>query len=165
MNSACNMPSAARTSRRERGFSLLEVLVAILVLSLGLLGLAQLQSVGIRSTHGAYLRTQATLLAGEMLDSMRANLTAARQGDYDLNFGDAAPTGTSIAANDVNAWLTKLDTTLPNPLFPNGRFQIKTSPNANPAVNTSDVTIAIRWTGNRQNEQSSSKTFTVDTTL
>ena len=164
MNGTLEMYTAGiNNKRRQRGFSLLEVLIAILVLSIGLLGLAQMQSIGLRSTHGAYLRTQATLLSGEILDSMRANLTAARKGEYNVDFGET-PTGTTIADDDVNAWLTNLD-----PLLPNGQIQIKTNPdpNLNPDTTTSDVTIAIRWNEIRhQNETiAQPKTFTVDTTL
>jgi len=67
---------AARTFR-QRGVSLLEVMVAMLVLSLGLLGLAQLQSVGLRNSHGASLISQASLLAYDMADRIRANPQAA----------------------------------------------------------------------------------------
>lgn len=49
--------------RRDGGFSLVEVLVALLVLAIGLLGLAALQAQGLRFNHDAYVRTQATNLA------------------------------------------------------------------------------------------------------
>ena len=157
MNGTLEMHTAGiNNRRRQRGFSLLEVLIAILVLSIGLLGLAQMQSIGLRSTHSAYLRTQATLLAGDILDSMRANLTAARDGDYNVDFGDDAPTGSTVAEEDVIDLLANAGT-----LLPDGQVQIKT----NQDTITSDVTIAIRWTDIRQNEAGSTKTFTVDTTL
>jgi type IV pilus assembly protein PilV len=138
--------------RRQRGFSLLEVLVAILVLSLGLLGLAQMQSIGIRSTHGAYLRTQATLLAGGILDSMRANVTVARAGGYNVGLTGTLPGGT-VAGPDVAAWKANLAAALPNG---NGII----------TNNGSDVTVKVQWTGIRQNETTGeTKIFTVDTTL
>jgi len=77
--------------RRQSGFSLVEVLVSLLVLSLGLLGLAALQSQSAKSTYSAYLRTQAAQYAYDMLDRMRANREAARTGAYDLGIGDAEP--------------------------------------------------------------------------
>ncbi len=61
---------------RSAGFSLLEVLVALLVLSIGLLGIAGLQVVSLRSNHGAYLRGKAVLSAYDMADRMRANSLA-----------------------------------------------------------------------------------------
>lgn len=59
--------------RRESGFSLIEVLVAMLILAIGLLGLAALQAQGLRFNHDAYVRTQATHLAYDIIDRMRAN--------------------------------------------------------------------------------------------
>jgi len=56
-----------------RGFSLIEVLVTVLVLSIGLLGLAALQGLSLASGQGAYFRTQATNLAYEVADFARVN--------------------------------------------------------------------------------------------
>ncbi|THF64666.1 type IV pilus modification protein PilV [Pseudothauera nasutitermitis] len=68
---------------KQTGSSLLEVLVAMLVLAFGLLGLAGLQATSVRSNHSAYLRTQATLLAYDLADRMRAMQAAVENGDYD----------------------------------------------------------------------------------
>lgn len=54
-----------------KGFTLVELMVAVLVLAIGLLGLAGLQVWGLANNHNAYLRTQATLLAQDMADRMR----------------------------------------------------------------------------------------------
>ncbi len=56
-----------------RGFTLIEVLVATVVLAIGLLGLAGLQPALSRNNQTAYLRSQATHLASAMADRMRAN--------------------------------------------------------------------------------------------
>lgn len=61
------------TNERARGFSLLEVLVALVILSVGLLGLAALQARSLQFNQDAYVRTQATLLAYDIIDRMRAN--------------------------------------------------------------------------------------------
>jgi len=66
----------------HHGFSMVEVLVTLMVLSIGLLGLAAMQTSSIQNTHGAYLRTQATHLAYDMLDRMRANMTGVNNGNY-----------------------------------------------------------------------------------
>ena len=63
----------ATNMRRQAGFSLIEVLIALLVLSLGLLGLAFLQVMNVRYTTSAQHRTMATNLATEVLDMMRSN--------------------------------------------------------------------------------------------
>ncbi|WP_225764128.1 type IV pilus modification protein PilV [Stenotrophomonas sp. Marseille-Q4652] len=59
--------------RSVAGFSLIEVLIAILVLALGLLGYALLQTMNLRYTQSANYRTVATNLAHDLLDQMRAN--------------------------------------------------------------------------------------------
>lgn len=59
------------------GFTLVEVLVALVVLSIGLLGMAKMVMVSSHSNDSAYLRSQATALGYQAMDSMRANLVAA----------------------------------------------------------------------------------------
>ena len=58
-----------------QGFSLIEVLVAVLILSLGLLGVASLQIVSLRSTQDAYYRSIATVQLTAMIERLRANQT------------------------------------------------------------------------------------------
>ena len=65
-------------SDRQRGFTLLEVLIAVMLLAVGLLGLAGLQAVSLRNNHSAYLRSQATMLTYDIIDSMRTNRSAAQ---------------------------------------------------------------------------------------
>lgn len=62
---------------RQAGMSLIEMLVALVVLSIGLLGIAALQSKGQQFTQSAYIRTQVTVLAYDIMDKMRANLACA----------------------------------------------------------------------------------------
>ena len=70
-------------SNREHGFSLLEVMIALLVLSVGLLGIAGLQTVSLKFNHQSYERSQATLLISEMIEKITANPVATRAGDFD----------------------------------------------------------------------------------
>lgn len=62
-----------KTADLQKGFTLLEVLIALLILSIGLLGLAALQTTGLRSNQMASMRTTATELAYDIADRMRAN--------------------------------------------------------------------------------------------
>jgi len=61
------------THCRQAGFSLIEVLVTVVVLSIGLLGVAGMQASGLRNNHAAYTKTQATNLAMDMAERIRAN--------------------------------------------------------------------------------------------
>ena len=73
---------------------MLEVLVSLLILSVGLLGLASMQISGLKSNHMGYVRTQAAQLAYDMGDRMRANPTATTAGTYNGYTGAAGYTGT-----------------------------------------------------------------------
>jgi len=70
-------------STRQNGFTLIEVLVAALVLAIGILGLATTMMVGLKSDQSAYFRSQASALAYDMADRIRLNKVAAGTGDYD----------------------------------------------------------------------------------
>ncbi|MGH8250594.1 MAG: type IV pilus modification protein PilV [Steroidobacteraceae bacterium] len=96
----------------QRGATLIEALVALLVLSIGLLGVAGLQVQALRNNHGAHLRSQATVLAQDILDRMRANRDAALGNAYVIAVG-ATPTGTTLADFDLVAWKQSLADILP----------------------------------------------------
>ena len=115
-----------RSPTRQRGVSLIEVLVAVMIFTIGLLGLAGLLIMATRSNQAAYLRTQVVFLAHNMADRMSANPVAVWDGSYNSN---NYPTATSIttkcdlaasctpdnlAAHDMQAWSTQLATFLPN---------------------------------------------------
>lgn len=98
--------------RNASGFSMIEVLIALVVLAFGLLGLALLQTMNLRYTKSANQRTQAVNLAGDLLDMMRSNrseLAAYEIGETDLS-GVTVPSGgcqtqdSLGAANNVDRW-------------------------------------------------------------
>ncbi len=81
------MPNAlSRSSRTDsaRGFSMIELLVALLVLSIGLLGVAALMATSMRNAQSANFRTQATNLAYEITDGVRSNWRNAMRYDSDV---------------------------------------------------------------------------------
>lgn len=76
--------------------TLIEALVTVVIMSIGLLGLAALQNTSVKFTYDSYLRTQSSMLASDLFDRMRANPTV----DYtDIT----ATTGTDCTASDCNA--------------------------------------------------------------
>ena len=110
---------------RHRGFTLLEILIAVVVLSIGLLGVASLQALGQQSNHSAYLRSQATALAYDMLDRMRANNAGVKAGNYDAidttaqTYSDPGCASSScspslMAQYDEYDWQQELKTQLPS---------------------------------------------------
>ena len=105
---------------RRSGFTLLEVLIAVLVFSLGLLGVAGMMLTSVRGNHTAQLHTQATLLAQWMGDAMRANPVAVIAGNYNATATagtpDACSTGCTpaqAATRDLTAWGSMIARSLP----------------------------------------------------
>lgn len=109
----------------QRGFSLLEILIAVLVLSIGVLGLAGLQFFGLKEGQTSYQRSQAVIFAYEMSDRIRANRTAAAGGSYALASGASlsAPgndcstgscTAAQMAAYDIYNWYARVQASLPS---------------------------------------------------
>lgn len=92
---------------------MIEVLVAIIVLSIGLLGLAGLQSAGLTYNQSASFRSTATMMTYSILDSMRANRTGAMNGSYNIAIGASIPSGSTIPEQDLNNWLNELALRLP----------------------------------------------------
>ena len=120
---------------KQRGFTLLEVMVAMLIVSIGLVGLAGLLITGSKNNQSAYHRSQASWMAYDILDRMRANRTLAQSGSYDLTLG-ATPTATGTALTDLTQWTTQLATALPG-----GKGQIS---------RTGGITeITVRWDDSR----------------
>jgi len=100
---------------RQGGFTMIEVLVAVLVLSIGLIGLASLQGVSLQFNNSAYLRSQATNLAYDMADRVRANREAALvAGAYNITAGAAIPPAGTLPETDLNEWRTALQDSLPS---------------------------------------------------
>ncbi len=97
-------------SPRQSGFSLLEVLVTLVIISLGILGVSGLQMTGLKNSHSALMRAQAAQYAYDMTDRMRVNREAAVAGNYNLAMADARPAGASLPDADRAGWLTQVET-------------------------------------------------------
>lgn len=97
---------------KSRGVSMIEALIAIVILSFALLGLAFLQAQGMKSNTGAYARTQVTILAYDILDRIRANPANAAVYESTSASGTCNAT-TASAANDLVCWYAMLAAALP----------------------------------------------------
>jgi type IV pilus assembly protein PilV len=102
--------------RSSRGFSMLEVMVAALVLSTGVLALALLQISALKTSKNAYLRSQGVTLAYDMADRMRANAPAAAAGNYNLALTGVLPTGNTTEVVDLTEWRNAVANSLPQGL-------------------------------------------------
>lgn len=109
-----NKTRAPLRRRRQRGISLIEILVTTLVVAVGLLGFAGLQTVSTQYNHSSYMRTHANNMAHDIADRMRANRESALNGNYDIGFDDDPPDGESIASQDLREWRNAIDGTLPS---------------------------------------------------
>ena len=117
-----NREEPMRIRSRQRGMSLIEVLMAVLIFSIGLIGMAGLLVMATRSNHAAYLRTQAVFLADSMADRMSANSVGVWSGSYNASYPVSNPatndcsTGCAphdLARFDQRAWSSQLETFLP----------------------------------------------------
>ena len=124
-----------RSFRPAKGFTLVEVLVTVVIFSVGLLGLAGLQATGIKLNHSSLIRSQATLLAYDIVDSMRANRS--NVANYALAQSDSKPTSpTTQAQRDIVVWLDNL-----NSFLPSGDGAV--------TVNSNRVTVQVWWDDSR----------------
>lgn len=129
--------------KRNKGFGLIEILVSLLVLAVGLLGLASLQTTGLTQNSEARHRSQAILLADDMFERIRANreniasyvVTAGTAPTCDSDYAVSAVTNSGVAADDIAEWRNSLGCLLPGG---NGTVQ----------VNNTTVTIQVTWDTN-----------------
>lgn len=101
-----------RVHQSQRGATLIEVLVSIVIISFGLLGYAGLLLSSHKKNNEANYRTMVAIMASDVLESMRANRAEALQGAYNVAVG-SAPTAGGLAGADLQRWKTLLAGNLP----------------------------------------------------
>ncbi len=145
-------------TNRCKGFTLIEVLVAVIILALGLIGLAGLQANGLANNHSAYNRSQASQFAYDIADRMRSNSSVvnAYVGATDKANILACPNGTNpctsctttatpcietvMVTKDVFEWKNSLRTTLP---LGDGTVE------ADPPAGSGIYRVTISWDDNK----------------
>jgi type IV pilus assembly protein PilV len=113
-----------RTNLRQRGVSLVEALVALVVMSVGMLGIASLYVTSLQSNRTALMRTQAVTVVNDMADRIRAN-SRGRANYKTADYVPGTPGTTNdckdtcspseLAKSDLAAWIASYQ-----PLFPQG---------------------------------------------
>jgi len=156
-SSTLKFPLHRSQALRQSGTNLIEVMVALLILAIGLLGLAMLQLEGMKYNSDSYLRTQATFMANEIIERMRSNSSAAT--NYTAAIPGAPPndclvsqcSASQMAAFDLFHWSKSLT----NPLtgLPGATTSIT-------LVSGTTYLVSLTWvekkdeTGNQANQQS-----------
>lgn len=138
--------------RRQSGAGLIEVLVSVIVLAIGLLGMAGLQASAMRGNQSSYARGQAVMLSYYMLDMMRANRDRALLGDFntDNSSTPGAVLSPICSASDVSAdtladnmredWIQSIKASLGNDAQTCGAIR---------CAATGECTIQITWDDTR----------------
>ena len=126
---------AIRKLRRQSGLTLIEILVTLLVLAIGLIGLAALQNFSLQAGQISYLRTQATNFAYEVADHARANRSIV---------------GASGSMPNTNFWNQRAAE-----LLPGGTVAVN--------ANAAGITVTVTWTDDR--ETGATAAFTVNTRI
>ena len=131
--------------RRQKGFSLVEVLIALVIMSVGMLGIAGLYVQSIQAGRTSMFRHHAVTLAGDVADRIRANptaavaYTAATGANNNCVLGGVDCTPAEMAANDILLWKIQAQETLPG-----GDVTIVLTPAAGAVPPTYQITIS--WT-------------------
>jgi type IV pilus assembly protein PilV len=136
------------------GFTLVEMMVAMVVLAIGLLGIARLSLSTVQGNGSAAMRSQATELIQQIVDDMRANEPLAITGGYNIGLGanpgspqnclsaSSPCTAAQIATFDLARWVQDLSTYLPG-----GVGQVTVAQATNPTTGSPEnqATIVVQW--------------------
>lgn len=125
-------------AKRQQGVGLIEVLVTVLIMATALLTLSAMQMRSLQFNQSAYLRSQANILAYDIIDRMRLNRTHVTK--YVIDYNTDAPSGTTLAETDLHEWKKLVED-----LLPEGLGQVKCNSNG-------ICTISIRWSEQNQSE-------------
>lgn len=139
---------------RARGVGLIEVLVAVLVLAIGLLGVAAMQATALRNSQSSLERSQGVIHAYAILDAMRANPDAARAGTYNIGMTCAVPTAAgNLVEIDRRAWIAAIQ----QDLGQSGCGQI--------ACPAGLCTVTVRWDDSRGSGGITTQQFSTTTRI
>ena len=138
---------------------MLEVLVTMVIVSFGLLGIAGIIMNGLKNNQSSYSRSQASWLAGDIADRMRANIIVAESAalKYNLTLSATTPavaSPTTIANSDIIAWRTAIANTLQS-----GTGSI------NLDATSKKLTVIVQWDDSRAKGGKSNEQFIIETLL
>jgi type IV pilus assembly protein PilV len=136
----------ASSKRHQRGFTLIEVLISLLVFSLGVLSLVAVQATSVRLASDARYRATAAFLADQLLARMLISdpATAATFAHLPTGTGSCAPSGTASTNALMTEWLGEVAANLPN--APSTSQQVVVN------IAGSEVTVTVRLCWQQGNE-------------
>jgi type IV pilus assembly protein PilV len=142
-----NRPVAKRT---QSGVSLIEVLVAVVILSIGFLGIAALQAMSLSTNNSALARSMATVDSYSILDAMRADLSNAATGSYNTTVtANSCPTTTgTVAQAQLTQWCGRLGSDLGAVSTTTGAISCATVTSSSSA-NATNCTVTVQFSDNR----------------
>lgn len=135
----------------QSGIGLIEVMVAVLILAIGLLGVASMQAMTLKGTQSSHERTVALIAAYSLLDAMRSHrLDGTSLGAYEMTETCGAPTGspTTGIEKDKASWLSNLQNNLGKGASTCGKVVVH-------ATSPPEVTVGVRWDDSRVKEGAS----------
>ena len=156
-----------RSKKSQTGSSLIEMMIALLILAIGLLGQMALQMNSLRANQSSYSRSQAVFVANDIADRMRLNPAAVESGDYDAVdstniYADQGCTasGCSVseqAKQDMFEWTGDINT-----IFPDATATVT----KNTAITDQDVfLVTIAWNSNAHKNLQAETPFTMEVGL
>jgi len=142
--------------KNSSGFTLIEVLISILILSVAFLGIAALQVNALKNNQSSLQRSQAIILSYYMMDSMRANPIAAVGGAYNLIKTCTVPTAdATLRTDDHIAWLTALKANMGDLNTTCGEI----------SCNLASCTVTVYWDDSRASSGSNAQSFQIKSKL
>lgn len=145
----------SRSFRSQAGFTMIEVLIALLIFAIGLLGVAGMQTLALKSTNNSNARTMVNMHAYEIAERMRANMSAAEDGEYDGINSVSGVTNcmpscspAELAALDGDEWISNLQADVP-------------TATASVAYANGTATITINWTERGLGDDTENQSYTL----
>ncbi len=134
------MMNTSAMKPRQRGFSLIEVLVTMLIVSVGLLGIAGIIVTNMKNNQSSYARSQASILVNDIVDRMRANRGTAElsPSPYELALTGTPDVLAGVPGADLSEWRAAVAAAVPSGL---GAVSFNAA--------TRNVTVTVQWNDSR----------------